>query len=232
MGDHLQSQTNRRRLMAFGAVGLLTAGMPWRSASAQSAGVAQGRSGEGRSGEGQATGPVERLNEALIAVMKDGTRTPFADRYRLLAPVVEHVFDLDLVLQRSVGLSWANLPDAQKTVLENAFRRYTVSSYLANFNSFNGQSFQVSPTVRPAGDAQVVVESRLLRVNDDPVMIDYVMRRGPDGWRAVDVLTNGAISRVAVQRSDFRYLLNNGGVPALTASLESKVASLSGGMLG
>jgi phospholipid transport system substrate-binding protein len=49
------------------------------------------------------------------------------------------------------------------------------------------------------------------------------------GWQAVDVLTDGSISRVAVQRSDFRGLLMAGGVPALTKGLEHKVALLSGG---
>jgi phospholipid transport system substrate-binding protein len=72
----------------------------------------------------------------------------------------------------------------------------------------------------------------MLRPDDSPLKLDYVMRRGPDGWQAVDVLTDGAISRVAVQRSDFRQLLVSGGVPALVAGLSHKVANLSGGMLG
>jgi phospholipid transport system substrate-binding protein len=58
-----------------------------------------------------------------------------------------------------------------------------------------------------------------------------VMLQTPAGWKAVDVLADGAISRVAVQRSDFRGLLANGGVAALVLSLERKVADLSGGTL-
>jgi phospholipid transport system substrate-binding protein len=46
----------------------------------------------------------------------------------------------------------------------------------------------------------------------------------------VDLLANGSISRVGVQRSDFRSLLASGGVPALVAALQLKVANLSGGM--
>ena len=41
-------------------------------------------------------------------------------------------------------------------------------------------------------------------------------------------LTDGYISRVAVQRSDFRELLQSGGPAALTAGLEHKVANLTG----
>jgi phospholipid transport system substrate-binding protein len=78
----------------------------------------------------------------------------------------------------------------------------------------------------------VVVQSRLIRADGSSVALDYVMRRGPAGWQAVDVLTDGSISRVAVQRSDFREMLRTGGTPALVAGLQHKVANLSGGTLG
>jgi phospholipid transport system substrate-binding protein len=62
-------------------------------------------------------------------------------------------------------------------------------------------------------------------------VLAYVMRQTPAGWRAVDVLADGSISRVATQRSDFRGLLSSGGGSALVASLQNKVASLSGGAI-
>jgi phospholipid transport system substrate-binding protein len=55
------------------------------------------------------------------------------------------------------------------------------------------------------------------------------MRQDSDGWRVVDVLADGAISRVAVQRSDFRRVLARGGAQALADSLRTKSASLSEG---
>ena len=55
------------------------------------------------------------------------------------------------------------------------------------------------------------------------------MRQDPSGWRAVDVLAEGAISRVAVQRSDFRRLLMQGGGAALLASLQRKANDLAHG---
>jgi phospholipid transport system substrate-binding protein len=57
------------------------------------------------------------------------------------------------------------------------------------------------------------------------------MHRSDGGWRATDVLADGSISRVAVQRSDFRTLLSRGGGSALLASLQKKVADLSDGAL-
>ena len=213
------SAIGRRDLLGLAITGLVVP-IPWRLAGAQTADAASART------------PVERLNDALLAAMKAGDRTPFTERYGALAPVVEQVFDLDAVLAASVGLSWATLSERQKAELATAFRRYTISSYVSNFNSYNGQSFQVLPSVRSLRNGEVVVQTRLVRVNDSPVKIDYVMRCGPAGWQVVDVLMDGSISSVAVQRSDFHELLMAGGVPALTAGLGRKVANLSGGMLG
>ena len=55
------------------------------------------------------------------------------------------------------------------------------------------------------------------------------MRKTGSGWKAVDVLADGSISRVAVQRSDFGSLLTRGGAPALETSLQQKTQTLSRG---
>jgi phospholipid transport system substrate-binding protein len=123
------------------------------------------------------------------------------------------------------------LPDGQKPLLRTAFLRYTVATYAANFDSYAGQVFQLSPTVRDLGDGRVIVQTRIVSTDGTARSLDYLMRDGQSGWKAVDVLENGTISRVAVQRSDFRRLLENGGVPALMAALQQKVVTLSGGML-
>jgi phospholipid transport system substrate-binding protein len=46
-----------------------------------------------------------------------------------------------------------------------------------------------------------------------------------------DILLDGTISRVAVQRSDFAALLSQGNATQLIASLEQKVSTLSGGAI-
>jgi phospholipid transport system substrate-binding protein len=57
------------------------------------------------------------------------------------------------------------------------------------------------------------------------------MTQTPSGWKVIDVLAVGSINRVAVQRSDFRRILSNGGGDALLASLQRKISALSGGAL-
>jgi phospholipid transport system substrate-binding protein len=74
------------------------------------------------------------------------------------------------------------------------------------------------------------VQSRIVKISGDPTELDYVMKQTPVGWKVIDVLTGGSISRVAVQRSDFRRILSN-GVDPLLASLQRKTSHLSDGAL-
>jgi phospholipid transport system substrate-binding protein len=178
-----------------------------------------------------ATATIRQLNEALLATMKAAGRTDFGRRYQALAPAIDQAFDLPAVLSVSVGLGWATLSSDQQARLLDAFRRYTVASYVASFDNYAGQNFSVSPDVRSLGGGRVVVQSRITPVSGDAHELDYVLQQTGSGWKAVDVLAAGSISRVAVQRSDFRHLLSNGGGDALLASLQRKTSDLSGGAL-
>jgi phospholipid transport system substrate-binding protein len=57
------------------------------------------------------------------------------------------------------------------------------------------------------------------------------MRQEGGGWKVVDVLAEGAISRVAAQRSEMRWVLADAGGAGLFVSLRQKTAQLSGGIL-
>ena len=176
--------------------------------------------------------PIQRLNDALIAAMKAGRTSPFIRRYNGLEPAVEQAFDLDAILRVSVGPRWAVIPSSQQEQLQTAFRRYTIATYTANFDSYNGQRFEIEPGTRSVGAGEQVITTHFVPADSSsPTTLSYVMRQTPSGWKAVDVLAEGSISRVATQRSDFRELLVAGGGPALVASLQRKVADLSGGAL-
>lgn len=205
---------DRRRL--FGLVGI--AGFatltPRHRAAADSAAVA----------------PIQYLCNALIQVMRLGATTPFSQRVNMLAPAIDTAFDLARILQVSVGLGWGATPPGQQSALQTAFRTYTVASYVNSFNSYTGQRFAVSPYTRSLPDGDLVVQTQIISPSGESHRLDYVMHRAPGGWKSVDVLEDGTISRVAVQRSDFRQILQQGGAAALVASLQRKTQELSGGV--
>ncbi|HEY6434670.1 MAG TPA: ABC transporter substrate-binding protein [Acetobacteraceae bacterium] len=173
--------------------------------------------------------PVQELNQALITTMRSGKTVAFQSRVDTLAPVVSRVFDLPDILRVSVGPAWASLTADQRSALLSVFRNYTVATYVDNFDSYDGQKFTISPTTRSIGANQQVVDTEIVPRDGMPHRIDYVMRRTGAGWQIVDVLADGSISRVAVQRSDFASLLSRGGASALETSLQQKTQNLSRG---
>ncbi|MBN8929090.1 MAG: hypothetical protein BGO51_19020 [Rhodospirillales bacterium 69-11] len=173
--------------------------------------------------------PIHALYAALEQLMKQGQGTPFPQRFQTLAPVIDQVYDLDTVLRVSVGARWATLDETARKALSTAFRDFTIATYVANFDSYDGERFEILPGLRASGADQIVA-SRIVPAKGDAVRIDYVMHQN-NGWRIVDVLLDGTISRVAVQRSDFRALLAHGDAEALIASLHRKTADLSGGTI-
>ena len=180
--------------------------------------------------DAQITAPIQRLYQGLLDVMKAGKTEPFQSRFDTLAPSVDAALDLPVILSTSVGLQWSSLPPDQQQSLLEAFRRYTIATYVNNFDNFDGQKLEILPDLRSVGSQQVV-QTRIVPASGSPHDLDYVMRQSGDGWKAVDVLADDTISRVAVQRSDFRSLLGRGGAPALLASLQKKTADLSDGAM-
>ncbi len=179
----------------------------------------------------EAIGPIAELNRGLLAIMKAGPDTPFPTRFSMLAPAIDRAFDLGGILRACVGPRWTSLSAKEQANLADVFRRFTVASYVANFDHYADERFEVVSDSRPS-PAGEIVETHLVSATAAPIRIDYVMRQEGDSWRAVDVLLNGTISRVAVQRADFRGLLD--GTPdasELIVSLQQKVSDLSGGTL-
>jgi phospholipid transport system substrate-binding protein len=174
--------------------------------------------------------PLRGLHSALEASMRAGHSTPFPQRFNALAPVVEDVFDLETVLKVSVGLRWDSIDSSARTRLLRAYQRFTVATYVANFDRYDGQDFRILPGARDLGTDRIVT-TEIVNNSSTKLRLDYVMRDDNVAWRAVDVLLQGSISRVAVQRSDFRNILARGDADALITSLHRKIADLSDGTL-
>jgi phospholipid transport system substrate-binding protein len=182
------------------------------------------------SGDAAIDKPLLDLYTGLEAAMRAGRSTPFAQRFDALAPAVDQAFDLMTILKVSVGLRWDSMDQATQTRLLTVFRRFTIATYVANFDKYDGEHFRVMSGARESTDDRIV-RTEIMPQNGDPIRLDYVMRQEQGQWRAVDILLDGSISRVAVQRSDFRKILAGGEADALINSLRRKISDLSEGAL-
>jgi phospholipid transport system substrate-binding protein len=174
------------------------------------------------------TAPIEQLDAGLLQVMKAGKAAPFQQRYDALAPLVTRAIDLDAILVGAVGSAWATLAPDQQAALKAAFQHYSVATYVAHFDEFNGERFDLTP---PAAGNDPVVRIKIVpgKPGDETHTLGYTMRQTSAGWKAIDVTADNSISQVVAQQDEIRAVLRSSGTGGLYARLQEKTAELSGG---
>jgi phospholipid transport system substrate-binding protein len=74
----------------------------------------------------------------------------------------------------------------------------------------------------------LLVTSRIIKSNGEPVEVDYVMRRNGENWLISDIYLDSTVSEVATRRSEFAAILKTQGIDGLIAALNRKADMLTG----
>lgn len=170
------------------------------------------------------TGPQESVRsfyEVLLSTMKNARTLGQSGRYAALAPVVNNVFDVSAMARLAVGPGWDGLSPTQQQQLTLAFGRYVSATYADRFNSYSGEQLQVTGDEPYANG--VIVETQIVRAGQEPVTINYMVRKHNGVWQISDVYLDGTISQLATQRSEFHSILARDGVDGLISALTHKV---------
>ena len=72
----------------------------------------------------------------------------------------------------------------------------------------------------------MVVKSQIVPTEGKPAQVDYRMRQGAGGWKAVDVYYQGGISQLSIRRSEFASTVAGGGAAALIRKLDAMAADM------
>lgn len=168
---------------------------------------------------------VENFHAALLKVMKSAKKTPVKARYLQLEPIISKAFNLNFMIRVAVGSRWKKASDTEKSSLDAAFKRMSVSTYAFRFSGYSGQSFKTIGILDGPRKTKLV-KTHLVRPGDTPVKLTYVMRQFAQDWKIVDVLLDGSISELAVRVSEYRNILRKKGVSALANALNVKANQL------
>ena len=162
---------------------------------------------------------VDAFDHALIEAMKGGSSLGVKGRAHKLAPAVDAAFDMATMTRFAVGPKWAEMTAAQRDALTSAFTRLSVASYAHNFDSFDGERFDLDPTVQSRGPDKIV-QCKLVPAHDKPVSLLYRMRQAAGGWKIIDVYYDG-VSQLTTRRADFAQPLATGGAAGLLSHLDA-----------
>jgi len=171
-----------------------------------------------------AKGTIDTFDAALMDVMKNAEKLGYKGRFDKFEPVITKIYDLPLMTRISVGPQWASLTPDQQTKVIEAFKQLSIATYASRFDGYGGEQFQITGE-SPANGGDDIVDTKLVRPNDDPVELNYRLRKNGDDWKIIDVYLSGTISQLANYRSEFAATLRSGGADALVTLINQKVAA-------
>ena len=208
----MSRHTDRRAVLAGAAAFCLLLGTP---ALAE----------EAASPESIAAKSIEEYYATLLATMKKAKELGIKGRYAQLDPAIRKTFDLPAMTRISIGPAWTGFTAEQQQNLVDAFSKMTVATYANRFDGYGGEKFEVDPKVETRGNDRIV-KTKMVQTADEPVTLNYLMRRSGEDWKVVDVYLSGTISELATRRSEFSALIKAGGADALLANLKQRTEEL------
>src|SRR5260370_7916992 len=124
---------------------------------------------------------VSEFYATLLQTMQQGPARGAGGRYSRFEPAVRKTFDVALMTRMVVGQSWGSLSAWQQQQITAAFERYVAATYADRFDSYSGERLTV--TGQRALGAGIIVQTRIVKSNGDPVAIDYLMFRNDHSSR-------------------------------------------------
>src|SRR5580704_7282417 len=200
---------NRRSILGILPVGVALAALPISASRAAS----------------PAVDTIKSFYDTLLSVMQQAKALGLKGRYEKLDPAIHRAFNLPLMTRLSVGPDWQKLSPEEQKGLTAAFSDLSVSTYAARFDGYSGEHFDVDPDPAPTSGG-VIVNTKLVQSNGEPVQLNYLMRESEAGWQILDVFLKGTVSELATRRSEFSTVLRRDGAQALVQLIQTRAADL------
>jgi phospholipid transport system substrate-binding protein len=167
---------------------------------------------------------VEQLHSQLLEVMRNADALRYSGRYARLSPTIEQSFDLPFMARKAAGRHWKALSEGDRERFVAIFSRLAVARYAGRFDGYDGERFE-TVGAEPAGHGTVLVRTRLVKSDGEPVQLDYRLRPVGSSWRIFDVFLDGTVSELALRRAEYSAVIGRDGLDALIRSLESQIAA-------
>lgn len=177
---------------------------------------------------------VKSIVDQTIVVFKD-QQIPPADREQKLRAIAESRFDFSEMAKSAVGYHWRDFTPAQKAEFIPLFTKFIEDAYLSRIEQYSVEKvnqqiqsslIQFNKETTDGPDYAEVFSTVVLKDRDNPIQVNYEMRRVGDQWKIYDISLD-AISVIANYRNQFNRVLNSDGYDKLVSIMREKMQGLS-----
>jgi phospholipid transport system substrate-binding protein len=167
---------------------------------------------------------VKSTGDRLVAVV-NGPGSASAKRAQM-TQIINSDVDVDGIGRFCLGRYWRQAtPEQQKQYLV-LFHEVLVTNITSKLGEYQGVAFTMGRS-RPQDD-QAVVSTTVVRPNNPPTAVDWIISDPARDPKIVDVVAEGTSLRLT-QRQDYAsYLVhNNGSIDALIAAMKNQISQSS-----
>jgi len=149
---------------------------------------------------------------------------PLSDEhaYELVEDLILPHLDFEAFSRLTLGKHWRQASPEQRAAFTHEFRSMLMHTYASSLNTYAGETFE-HVGERSEGDGRVLVQTRFVRVQGDPVRVDYRLHKRDDEWKIYDVVIEG-VSLVLNYRSSFGQEISRDGLDKLIQRMADKDA--------
>lgn len=142
--------------------------------------------------------------------------------YHLVENLILPHLDFESFSRLTLGKHWRQASPEQREAFTREFRSMLMHTYASSLNTYAGETFEHAGE-RNEGEGRVLVQTRFVRVQGEPVRVDYRLHRRDGEWKIYDVVIEG-VSLVLNYRSSFGEEISRGGLDQLIQRMADKEA--------
>jgi phospholipid transport system substrate-binding protein len=163
---------------------------------------------------------VHAVGQKLVAIV-NGPGSLSEKRVRL-QQVIDSAVDVDVIGQFCLGRFWRVATADQQRQYLQLFHDVLLNNITGNLGEYAGVSFTMG-LARQKEDTAVVTTT-VLRPNNPPAQVDWIIATGAGPMKVIDVVAEGTSLRLT-QRSDYAAYLNRNGnnVQALIDAMRQQI---------
>ncbi len=164
---------------------------------------------------------VKQTGDALVGVINGPGDN--AQKRVALAQIMDRTVDVPYVAEFALGRFWRVATPEQRQRYMETFHQVLVNNISAKLGEYEGVRFTVNRAVPGQGGVQV--DTTVLRPNQPPTNVGWVIANPTTNPKIVDVIAEGTSLRLT-QRNDYGSFLthNSDSIDALISAMQRQVA--------
>lgn len=128
--------------------------------------------------------------------------------------------DFDWMGKFVLGRYRRNMSESQVSDFVAIYKSYLLKTYGDVVREYKGEKVTVK-SVQPLSDNEFVVKVAVAKTDQDPILVDYMVRSGNSPYKVFDIATEG-VSLISSQQAEFGSIIGSSGIATLQKDLIKK----------